>query len=118
MREWGARRGWLGVDATSPVDATRSFRRRSVRGRAACLSDDYLATTLAAEDALDSVAVSWLMSQHVERKRPNEADGSYTVNQAADALCQMAAGRSIIEDAKRRAMLRPDATTRRSETPR
>ena len=76
------------VDATSPVEATRAFRRRTVRDRMRRVADVWLARTLVLEDEHTEVTYLWTQS-HTELKC-EKAVGSYLPNAAADLMCELA----------------------------
>lgn len=82
----GARRGLVVVDATSPLEASRCFRRADVRARARKNCDDWLGSTLLMEDDHEELIYWWTRS-HLETK-DELASGSYSVNAAADELCE------------------------------
>ena len=54
----GARRILVFMDATSPVDASRAFRRRSTRSRARRRQDTWLGSIMVMEDEFDVVVYS------------------------------------------------------------
>ena len=86
----GGRRGVVVVDATSPLEASRRFRRLDVRARARMNCDDWLGSTLLLEDEQDTLVYWWTRS-HLEKK-DELAAGSYSVNAAADVLCEWHVG--------------------------
>ena len=89
--ERGARCALVLLDATSPVHATRKFRRLTTRARARRRQDTWLGSVLVMEDAFD-VVVYWWLGSHLER---HGGEGSVSVNAAADMMCD-----SVMDDAE------------------
>ena len=79
----GARCALVLMDATSPVAATRKFRRLTTRARSRRRRDTWLGSVLVMEDDFD-VVVYWWLGSHLER---HGRDGSVSVNAAADMMC-------------------------------
>ena len=86
LHEGGERRGrhvLMFIDATSPILASKKFRRLTTRARARRRLDTWLGSVLLMEDGFDTV-VYWWVGSHLERKG---GEGCYSVNAVADMLC-------------------------------
>ena len=57
----GARHALVLLDATSPVEASKRFRQRTVRSRARRRLDQWLGALLVMEDEYDTVSVTYVL---------------------------------------------------------